>query len=219
MKSANFSRLLLLAVVLSVAVTGCKKTPKSPTPIFNKGVAAPGGGGPSGPEVPGPTVPSGPSTTSTTVPGPAVGADQAGSESTLAPREELDNYYLDRDVFKQDTVYFEFDRSNVRPEELPKVKAVADYLAGQPTFKVLVEGHCDERGTPEYNRALGERRALSIREALTQFGLTANRIQTVSYGEDRPADPNHDQAAWAKNRRGEFVLMKPKTGGTASDTR
>ncbi len=219
MKSTNFSTLLLLAVVLSVAVTGCKKTPKSPTPIFSKGVAAPGGGGPSGPEVPGPTVPAGPSTSSTTVPGPGFGADQAGSESTLAPREELDNYYLDRDVFKQDTVYFEFDRSNVRPDELPKVKSVADYLAGQPNFKVLVEGHCDERGTPEYNRALGERRALSIREALTQFGLPANRIQTVSYGEDRPADPNHNETAWAKNRRGEFVLMKPKTGGTASDTR
>jgi peptidoglycan-associated lipoprotein len=214
MKTANFSPLLLLAVAFSVAVTGCKKTPTSPTPIFSRSAPAPSGSNPSGLESnTGPTVPPGESSVATPVPGPAVNPEQQGA---LAPRVGLDNYDQDREVFKQDTVYFAFDRSNVRPDELPKVKSVADYLKGQPTFAVMVEGHCDERGTPEYNRALGERRALAIREALIGFGVSPDRIQTISYGEDRPADPGHDEAAWAKNRRGEFVLLKPKAGAMAS---
>jgi peptidoglycan-associated lipoprotein len=207
MKIANFSPLLLLALTLSVAVTGCKKTPKSPTPIFGKPAPAPGGGKPGDLENAGPVVPTGADISK----GPGSGIDSA-----LAPREELGNYYLDREVFKQDTVYFDFDRYNVKPGELPKVKTVADYLKRQPQFKVLIEGHCDERGTPEYNRALGERRALAVRESLIQLGLSGDRIQSVSYGEDRPADPGHDETAWKKNRRGEFVLLKPKTGSMAS---
>jgi peptidoglycan-associated lipoprotein len=214
MKIANFSVPLLLLVALSIGVTGCKKTPKSPTPIFTKGATAPSSSRPSDLENPSPTLPPPPSTSSTPTPG---GPPGGGDQSTLAAREELGNYYLDRDVFKQDTVYFDFDKYNVRPGELPRVKSVADYMNGQPTYKVLIEGHCDERGTPEYNRALGERRALSIRESLIQLGLSGDRIQTVSYGEDKPADSGHDQAAWAKNRRGEFVLLKPKSGGVASD--
>jgi peptidoglycan-associated lipoprotein len=212
MKIVNFAPPLLLVMALSVAITGCKKTPVSPTPIFTKGTTGPTGSQPGPLENPGPTVPPGPDTRSTQVPGPGTGGNQ---QNALGPREELNNYYLDRDVFKQDTVYFEFDRYNVRPGELPKLKSVADYMKGQPSFKVLIEGHCDERGTPEYNRALGERRALSIREALIQLGLSGDRVQTVSFGEDKPADPGHNDAAWAKNRRGEFVLMKPKSGGAS----
>ena len=120
-------------------------------------------------------------------------------------------------MFKQQTVYFEFDRSNVKPAELPKIQSVASHLKDQPTFKVLIEGHCDERGTPEYNRSLGERRALSVREALINLGITGDQIQTISYGEDKPVDLGHDDTAWARNRRGEFVLMKPKSG--AADAR
>jgi peptidoglycan-associated lipoprotein len=216
MKIVNFAPPLLLVMALCVAVTGCKKTPVSPTPIFGRGTTGPTSSQPGPMENPGPTVPPGPDTRSTQVPGPSTGGDQ---QNALAPRERLGDYDLDRDVFKQDTVYFEFDRYNVRPGELPKVKSVVDYMKGQPSFKVLIEGHCDERGTPEYNRALGERRALSIREALIQLGLNGDRIQTVSFGEDKPADPGHNDAAWAKNRRGEFVLMKPKSGGAAADNR
>jgi len=210
MKISNFPALLLLGVACSMAVTGCKKTPKSPTPIFGRANPAPGGdSNPSGIENPGPAVPMGDNTRSTALDG----------QNALGPREELGNYYLDRDQFKQQTVYFEFDRFNLRPGELPKAQSVASYLKGQPNFKVLVEGHCDERGTPEYNRSLGERRALAIRELLVNLGVSSDRIQTISYGEDKPADSGHDDAAWAKNRRGEFVLMRPKADAGASGTR
>ena len=211
MKISKFSTLLLLAVACSLGVTGCKKTPKSPTPIWGQKAQAPkADGSPSGIENAGPAVPLGAENTrATRLPG--TGAD---GENTLGPREELGNYFLDRDMFKQQTVYFEFDRFSVKPSEVAKVQSVVSYLKDQPSFKVLVEGHCDERGTPEYNRALGERRALAIRENLIRLGLADDRIQTISYGEDKPADPGHDETAWAKNRRGEFVLMKPKTGAT-----
>ena len=87
---------------------------------------------------------------------------------------------------------------------------LADYLKGAPTDALLVEGHCDERGTEEYNRSLGERRALALREYLINSGIASDRIITRSYGEDRPAVQGHDETAWSKNRRGEFILLKPK---------
>ncbi len=83
---------------------------------------------------------------------------------------------------------------------------------GPPNAKLLIEGHCDERGTEEYNRSLGERRALALREALAKDGVDAGRIRTISYGKDQPEDAGHDEAAWNKNRRGVFVLCHPKPG-------
>jgi peptidoglycan-associated lipoprotein len=214
MKIPNYARLLLLAVACSLGVSGCKKTPKSPTPIFGRATPAPrGDGNPSGMENPGPAVPLGSDPRSSSLPGTGDG------QSALGPREELGNYFLDRDQFKQQTIYFDLDRYNVKPSEVSKAQAVATYLREQPNYKVLVEGHCDERGTPEYNRALGERRALAIRESLIHFGLNGDRVQTISYGEDKPADSSHDETAFAKNRRGEFVLMKPKAEGASTETR
>jgi len=210
MKTASLLSYLLLAVVLSAAVSGCKKTPTSPTPIFSKTPGAPRGDSTSPIETPGPAVPATTDSSGRLTGGPG------GDGGALPPRESLGDYFLDRDVFKQDTVYFDYDRSNVRPAELQKIQAVANHLKGQAETKVLVEGHCDERGTPEYNRALGERRALSVRESLVHLGVNGDRIQTISYGEDRPADPSHNEAAWAKNRRGEFILMKPKGGAGAA---
>ncbi|MBI4325614.1 MAG: peptidoglycan-associated lipoprotein Pal [Chloroflexi bacterium] len=118
--------------------------------------------------------------------------------------------FPDREVFRQQTVYFDFDRSAVKPGEKSKIEAVAAHLKNETANKVEIEGHCDERGTEEYNRALGERRALAVREYLVNLGIAADRISTVSFGEDKAAVEGHDEAAWAKNRRGEFVLLKPK---------
>lgn len=114
----------------------------------------------------------------------------------------------DTETLKSDTVYFDYDKSAIRSSEKSKVAAVADYMKANPNQNLVVEGHCDERGTDEYNRALGERRALSIRESLIGMGTPADRITTTSWGKDRPAELGHDEAAWSRNRRGEFTLIK-----------
>ena len=116
----------------------------------------------------------------------------------------------DRAALAAYTVHFKFDSAVVQDKEQANIASVAQALAGDANAKLLIEGHCDERGTEEYNRALGERRALALREALAKNGIDPMRIRTISYGKDKPADPGHDEAAWAKNRRGEFVLLHPK---------
>lgn len=128
----------------------------------------------------------------------------------LPERSKRENMNEDRDFFKASTLYFDFDKSAVRQSEQSKVTAVAEALKSLPAASVEIEGHCDERGTEEYNRSLGERRALSVREYLIRLGISDQRIFTISFGEDKPAVPGHNEAAWAKNRRGEFILLTPK---------
>ena len=108
------------------------------------------------------------------------------------------------------TVHFKFDSAVVQDSEQSNVSSVAQALNSNPNAKLLIEGNCDERGTEEYNRALGERRALALREALAKQNVDPERIRTISYGKDKPVDPGHDESAWAKNRRGDFVLCTPK---------
>ncbi|HVM61766.1 MAG TPA: OmpA family protein [Verrucomicrobiae bacterium] len=103
-------------------------------------------------------------------------------------------------------VLFDYDSARIRPSEESKLEAVAAYLKANPG-KLIIEGHCDERGTAEYNRALGERRAIAARDELVKLGADTSRMSTISYGKDRPVDPGHDEAAWAKNRRCEFVVV------------
>ncbi|MEI7728036.1 MAG: OmpA family protein [Verrucomicrobiota bacterium] len=134
----------------------------------------------------------------------------ANSQDMPEPKG-LDGMTADRDAFKADTVYFDFDRAAVRKNEHAHIEAVAKVLKDQPKSKLQIEGHCDEMGTDEYNRALGERRALAIREYLMTLGIEGKRLFTISYGKDRPAVEAHDEAARNKNRRGEFVLYKPKS--------
>ena len=110
-----------------------------------------------------------------------------------------------------DTVHFDYDSASVRSSERSKVEAVASFMKGAaPNVALLIEGHCDERGTEEYNRSLGERRALALREALISSGADGNRITTKSYGKDRKIDLGNSEASHAKNRRGEFVVLTPK---------
>jgi peptidoglycan-associated lipoprotein len=103
-------------------------------------------------------------------------------------------------------VYFDYDSSQVAGTERAKVETVSQHLKQNNNVAVIIEGNCDERGSNEYNLALGERRAQAIRDYLASLGIEADRIQTKSYGEEKPATPGHDEAAWAANRRGEFVL-------------
>jgi len=105
-------------------------------------------------------------------------------------------------------IYFNFDSSNLSDEARSTLTKNADLLAKQPAVNIRVEGNCDERGSDEYNLALGERRAKAARDYLVNLGVKAERISVISYGEEKPADQGHDEAAWSKNRRDEFVIVK-----------
>jgi peptidoglycan-associated lipoprotein len=107
-----------------------------------------------------------------------------------------------------ENIYFDFDRSFIRDDAKPELEKVAAYLKSNRDVRVLIEGHCDERGTDEYNFALGDRRAQAAKNYLMNLGIDGSRIKTISYGEERPADPGHEEPAWAKNRRDVFVIQK-----------
>jgi len=104
-------------------------------------------------------------------------------------------------------VHFGFDSSAIAAGERPKLQTVADFSRSNSN-SIIIAGFTDERGTPEYNRGLGERRALTVREALIKLGVSAGRLQTVSFGAEMPADPGSGEAAWAKNRRAEFGVVR-----------
>lgn len=103
------------------------------------------------------------------------------------------------------TVYFDYDKAVIRPEFQEILAAHGSFLRDHSDKSILVEGHCDERGSREYNLALGERRGDAVRDYLVAEGAARSQIETVSYGEERPVDPGHDEGAWSKNRRGEIV--------------
>jgi peptidoglycan-associated lipoprotein len=105
-------------------------------------------------------------------------------------------------------VYFGFDSTVVPQGELGKIDAVAQHLTEKTDRVVVVEGHCDDRGSNEYNMSLGENRAIIIRNYLVQNGISADRIQTRSYGEEKPAAVGNDESAWSRNRRGEFAIFQ-----------
>lgn len=105
-------------------------------------------------------------------------------------------------------VYFDFDKSDIKPEFLDTLTAHAKYLVANPTQKIRIEGYTDERGTVEYNIALGDRRAQAVRRFMLFQGVSDSQISTVSYGEAHPADAGHDETAWAKNRRAVIVYLR-----------
>lgn len=114
------------------------------------------------------------------------------------------------EILAQDTVYFETDAAAIKPSEQSKLDDIIKYFKDNKTDVLMIEGHCDERGTEGYNMSLGDKRALAVREYLATGGVEAGRIRTVSYGESKPIDPGHNEAAWQKNRRGAPVVMQPK---------
>jgi peptidoglycan-associated lipoprotein len=193
MKVSNLSHLVLFALIVSIPAVGCRKKPSSLTPLPGARagqVPEPGTAGPIGTEK----------------------NPQAVPEPTGIPSNNPDSHkgWLENaEMFKADTVHFDFDSSVVKSGEKGKVAKVADYLKSNSADAVRVEGNCDERGTEEYNRSLGERRALALREELVRLGVDPSRVDTVSYGEDKPVDPGHDESAWRKNRRGDFILLSP----------
>jgi peptidoglycan-associated lipoprotein len=152
------------------------------------------------------------------IPGGLKDSANASSIEGIPPTNvDRSNWQADRETFRSQTVYFDLDKSIVKSSEVSKLETVASQFRSQHSGKALrIEGHCDERGTEEYNRSLGERRALSVRETLVRLGIDANLIETISLGEERPTDPGHNESAWSKNRRGEIVLLSPPTGGVGA---
>ena len=199
---------LMIALAATVATSGCKKGPVKTTMIpGSKGGMVGGGDPPITTLPPGGQLPEGPGTGF----GPG---DVSSKPGQLVQNQDwsLEKYDQDRSAFANQTVHFAFDSAAVLSKEENKLIIVAEKLKSDPSARLLIEGHCDERGTEEYNRSLGERRALALREALSRAGIDSNRIRTISYGKDKPADTAHDEAAWNKNRRGEFILCHPKVG-------
>ena len=138
-------------------------------------------------------------------------ADSSSLDAAIgnAPFDQDPNYARCTDV-EFAPVYFGFDASALPSGEMAKIEAVAQHLQSKPDRVVIVEGNCDERGSNEYNLSLGDLRATSIRTYLETIGIAPNRIQTKSYGEEKPAVIGHDESAWAKNRRGEFAVFQHK---------
>jgi peptidoglycan-associated lipoprotein len=126
-----------------------------------------------------------------------------GSTTTNAPAPGSQEEFA---TIVGDRVFFDYDKSVVKPEGRTTLQRQADWLKKYANFTVTIEGHCDERGTREYNLALGERRATAVRNALVALGIPANRLKTISYGKERPAVLGSNDAAWAQNRRGVTVL-------------
>jgi len=105
-------------------------------------------------------------------------------------------------------IYFDYDKALIRDDARPVLEANAGWLARFKTIKILVAGNCDERGTEEYNMALGEKRAKAAMDYLTTLGVSAGRMRIISYGKSQPVEPGHNEAAWQKNRRDEFLVIE-----------
>ena len=129
---------------------------------------------------------------------------QAIEEQRL--QEEAERVATARNLFLNEDIFFEFDSAVLLAEAQGILKKKAEWLINNSDVTATIEGHCDERGTNEYNLALGERRAESAKTFLMDLGIAGSRLNSISYGEERPVDPGHNEEAWAKNRRGRFTI-------------
>lgn len=239
MKRFDLLKLLAVGLIFTVATTGCRSRTKGLTPIpGGAGKTGPGSGivddtnpkniytpptnvsrpptpPPTNPNTDGNRIPLFPPTATTELPpgGNRPPTDNTGRNTagiSAADRADFEGMLKDASLFKNNTILFDFDSAVIKDKQRSKIEAVAAFLKTTTSNKLLVEGHCDERGTEEYNRALGERRALAVREYLVRLGIQASRIRTISYGFDRPVDNGHNEAAWSKNRRDEFIVLMPR---------
>lgn len=128
-------------------------------------------------------------------------------EVEKARRLESERVEKLRKEFENVDIHFEYDKFSLTPESRNILRNKYEYLANYSEAAILIEGHCDERGTIEYNVALGDRRAKSAKDYLIRLGVAPERIETISYGEEMPLDPRHTEDAWARNRRDKFVII------------
>ncbi|RMG56726.1 MAG: peptidoglycan-associated lipoprotein Pal [Deltaproteobacteria bacterium] len=130
------------------------------------------------------------------------------TETEMAKAEEAGREMMAKEEITFEDIHFDFDKYFIRDDAKPILEKLGKYLLENPSVKVLIEGHCDERGTNEYNMALGEKRAQAAKNYLVGLGVSPDRIDTISYGEERPLDPRHNEEAWAKNRRAHFNILR-----------
>jgi peptidoglycan-associated lipoprotein len=143
--------------------------------------------------------------------GAAPAAETTPAPAPAASQDEPSSRFTDwQPVPQLKTVYYDFDSSDLLPASRDTLKRNAEYLKANTGIQVLVEGNCDERGTFEYNMALGQRRADAVREYLSGLGVEPGRIGTISYGQEKPAVEGNDEAAWAKNRRADLKIRNNK---------
>ena len=157
------------------------------------------------------TIPPPPTVPTTTVDKPDFVTETTATEpsvttSSLPTNVEDLNRMAQERGYVQDA-FFGYDESALSPEAQGALTVTANWLKQNSVYNILIEGHCDERGTEQYNLALGDRRANIVKQYLATLGVDAARMRTVSYGEERPFDPGHDEASWAKNRRAHLVIV------------
>jgi peptidoglycan-associated lipoprotein len=194
---------MVSVLVLAVALVGCAKRPATtqataPAPTGATGMTAPPP--PSTAAVTPSTMQ--PSTSTPSTPPPAATAQTPPATSRPAVKE----FMAVQDLVD---IHFDFDKYDVRPNDAKILDTNAQWLKSNADHLLLIEGHCDERGTNEYNLALGERRAKSTMNYLVSQGVQASRITIISYGEERPLCAEHNEQCWSKNRRAHF-LVKPR---------
>ncbi len=132
----------------------------------------------------------------------------AKAKAEAEARAKAEQLRQEISAFESEHIYFDYDKSELKPEARDILTKKAAFLQTNPDYNVKIEGNCDERGTNEYNLALGERRATAASKFINALGVSENRISTVSYGEEKPVDTGHNENAWSKNRRDEFKLIK-----------
>jgi peptidoglycan-associated lipoprotein len=178
----DYSRSALAAVFAAALMAGCASQ-STPTPDQGGGTQS--------------STPSG-TQSSATPPG------SGPSGTTSAARDSRDP----RDAYAKRSVYYEFDGYDVKSEYRPLVEAHAQYLKQNPSARITIEGNCDERGSREYNVALGQRRAESVMKMMTLLGVREGQIESVSFGKEKPRTDGHDEKAWAENRRSDFAYKR-----------
>lgn len=178
-------RNFVLVAILAAALVGCSTTPTTEAPIEDRGAA-------------GATAPNGGATT-----GGAQGGGVAGSQ--LGSANGADELRNPNSILSKRSIYFDFDSFVVKDDYRPLVEAHARYLQSHPNARMTIQGNTDERGSREYNIALGQKRADAVKRMMTLLGARDAQIETVSFGEERPKNPGHDETAWAENRRDDVV--------------
>ena len=192
------SGLVVHAVIVAMMIAGCAKAPATTSTSTAAPTGGPGTTGRGDSDAGRAGVSGGPGTSGTT--------SRTGNPTTTGSARVVPAEY--EPIRELEDVHFDYDKYEIRPEEARILDATATWLQQNADRLILIEGHCDERGTSEYNVALGERRAKSTMNYLLSRGVAARRIAIVSYGEERPACSQHQEACWAKNRRAHFLAKR-----------